>query len=274
MGWLDGTVAIITGAASGIGRGIARRYVKEGARICAVDISGEQLAALAAELGSAVKPIVADVSRYEDNCVAVEAAISTFGRLNVFVGNAGIYDHAIAISSLTGRELSAGFDEIFGVNVKGYLLGVRAALSALYESKGSIILTASFASFSPSGGGCLYTASKHAVAGLIRQLAYELAPDIRVNGIAPGIAPTTLRGIDALGQEPKYSVLEGVERLLPTQAVPTADSYGGLYAFLAAPRECEFMTGSIITADSGLAIRGLARPAGGMARPLDQGIPQ
>lgn len=264
MGWLEGKVALVTGAGAGIGRGIVKRYVAEGASVAAVDLSLDRVESLAQEFGGAVLPICADVSSWSANRDAVAVTKEAFGRLDVFVGNAGIYDHGASLESLSGDELSAGFDEMFSINVKGYLLGVRAALDALLETRGSVILTASYASFSPSGGGILYTASKHAVAGLVRQLAYELAPDIRVNGIAPGIAPTTLRGISSLGQGPKLSRLDGTARIVPLQAIPSADDYGPLYAFLASSGEAGHITGSIFNADSGLSIRGLAKPAGRM----------
>ena len=79
---------------------------------------------------------------------------------------------------------------MFGVNVKGYLLGAKAAYRELAKTRGSIIFTVSNAGFYPCGGGPLYTASKHAVVGLIRQLAYELAPSVRVNAVAPGLVRT------------------------------------------------------------------------------------
>ncbi|HDR8923040.1 SDR family oxidoreductase [Burkholderia aenigmatica] len=256
MGSLDGKVALVTGAASGIGRGIARRYVKEGARVVAADISFDGVEALAAELGPNVVPIHTDVSSWKDNQAAVELARTAFGRLDIFVGNAGIYDHGVALRSLRGEDLPAAFDELYSINVKGYLLGVRAALDSLVESRGCVILTASFASFSSAGGGVLYTGSKHAVVGLVRQLAYELAPDIRVNGVAPGVAPTRLKGVASLGQVPKDAVLDGTEAALPLGVIPDSDSYGGLYAFLASTEDAGNITGSIFNADSGLAVRG------------------
>ena len=113
-----------------------------------------------------------------------------------------------------------------------------------------------------NAGGALYTDSKHALLGVVRQLAYELAPDVRVNGVAPGIAPTRLRGIDALGQERSDSVLDGTASVLPLQEVPSTEAYGGLYTLLANAADSGHMTGSMIVADSGLRIRGLARPGG------------
>src|SRR5690606_4097516 len=160
------------------------------------------------------------------------------------------------------EALDRGFDELFAVNVKSILFAARAAHDALVESRGTLIVTASFASFSSSGGGVLYTASKHAVVGLIKQLAYEFAPDIRVNGVAPGIAPTTLKGLNALGQVPRDSVLQGTEQAVPLQAIPDSDAYGGLYALLASRKDAGHITGSVFNADSGLAIRGMSKPGG------------
>jgi NAD(P)-dependent dehydrogenase (short-subunit alcohol dehydrogenase family) len=262
MGALGGKVALITGAGAGIGRGIVRRFVAEGAQVAALDISAQSVESLARESPSSVLPIVADVSTWRANREAVAATVAAYGRLDVFVGNAGIYDHGAALESLTGDELAQGFDELFAVNVKGYVLGARAALESLLKTKGSMIFTASYASFAPSGGGVLYTASKHAVVGLVRQLAYELAPDIRVNGVAPGIAPTMLSGVRALRQEPRSAILDGTEKNVPLQAIPKAEAYGGLYSFLASDSDAGHITGSVFNADSGLLIRGLARPGG------------
>jgi NAD(P)-dependent dehydrogenase (short-subunit alcohol dehydrogenase family) len=267
MGLLDGTVALVTGAGRGIGRGVVRRYVREGARVAALDLSAESVHAVARELGPAVLPIVANVSRPADHRAAVNATLAAFGRLDTYVANAGIYDHGVPLSGLTLEQIASACDEILAINVRGVLLGIRAALPALHAARGSVIVTASYASFLPAGGGALYTASKHAVVGIVRQLAYEFAPDVRVNGVAPGVAPTQLRGIEALGQAPKEAVLPGTELALPTQAIPDADDFGGVYAMLAAPSESRHITGTIVNVDSGLAIRGLARPAGGLAKP-------
>ncbi|TYK71011.1 SDR family oxidoreductase [Comamonas sp. Z1] len=267
MGTLENKVALITGSAGGIGRGIARRFVKEGARVVLMDVSAQALAELTKELGASSVAVVGDVSNWSDNQQAVAAAVDTFGQLDVFVGNAGIYDHAVALEDMEGDALSTAFDELFSINVKGYVLGVRASLDALLASRGNVVLTGSFASSSPAGGGVLYTASKHAVLGLVKQLAYELAPDIRVNGVAPGIAPTVLKGVKSLGQAPKDSILDGAQAIIPLQAIPNADVYGGMYAMLASDMESAHITGSMLTADSGLAIRGFGKPGGRIGRP-------
>jgi len=262
MSRLDGIVAIVTGAGGGIGRGIVRRYVSEGAKVVAADIDQKLLDRLDDEFGADVLTMRADVAQAQANVQLVDVALERFGRLDVFCANAGIYDQNVALADLNIEALDKGFDELFAVNVKSVLFAARAAHDALVASRGTLIGTASFASFSSSGGGALYTASKHAVVGLIKQLAYEFAPDIRVNGVAPGIAPTTLKGLNALGQQPRDSVLQGTDRAIPLQAIPDADAYGGLYALLASREDAGHITGSVFNADSGLAIRGMSSPGG------------
>lgn len=266
MGALDGASVLFTGAGAGIGRAVVSRYVAEGARVVAVDLAKHRLDALRDELGSAVVPVAADVREWRDNVRAVQTAMEHFGRLDVFVGNAGIHDGAQALEDIAGEDLPTAFQEIFAVNVLAPMLGVRAAAEALAASRGCAILTASFASFHTSGGGVLYTASKHAVTGVVRQLAYELAPDVRVNGVAPGVAPTQLGGVRALGQEAGDAVLDGTREALPLQEIPTTDAYGGIFTLLASPTESGLITGTVVTADSGLGIRGLARPGGRVGR--------
>lgn len=261
MGTLEGKVVILTGAGAGIGAAVARRYVQEGARVVGVDRS-EAVQALGHELGTAFIPVVADVSTWEGNVAAVKAARDTWGRVDVFVGNAGVTDAAQELADIPGPDIAKAFTELYGVNVLAPMLGVRAALDDLIAAKGCVILTASFASFNAAGGGALYTSSKHAVLGLIRQLAYELAPDVRVNGVAPGVAPTRMKGLGALGQADTDSVLEGTRFVLPLQEVPSVEGYTSIFTLLASAEQSGLMTGSVITADSGLSIRGLAKPGG------------
>ncbi|MFW0784888.1 SDR family NAD(P)-dependent oxidoreductase [Gordonia sp. CPCC 206044] len=261
MDALAGQVIVFTGGGAGIGRSVVSRFVAEGARVVAVDIT-DAVVDLAAEFGDAVVPVVADVSTWDGNRIAAQTALDRWGRIDVFVGNAGITDGACPLEEMAGDQLSAAFGELFGVNVLAPMLGVRACLDALVASSGSVILTGSFASTNAAGGGVLYTASKHAVHGLVRQLAYELAPDVRVNGIAPGVAPTRLRGTTSLGQSVSDAVLDGTEQALPLQEVAPVSAYDGVFTMLASRTESAAMTGSLVTVDSGLSIRGIAKPGG------------
>jgi cis-3,4-dihydrophenanthrene-3,4-diol dehydrogenase len=185
----------------------------------------------------------------------------------VFIGNAGVTDAATPLAAIEGDSLREAFNELFAVNVLAPLLGARAALDDLIKAHGSIILTSSFAGSHAAGGGILYTPSKHAVHGIVRQLAYELAPDVRVNGVAPGVAPTRLRGLASLGQGATDSVYDGTELVLPLQVVPKVDDFGGIFAFLADPSQSGAMTGTVVDVDSGLGVRGLSKPGGRVGVP-------
>jgi NAD(P)-dependent dehydrogenase (short-subunit alcohol dehydrogenase family) len=264
MDELKGKRVLLTGAGSGIGRAILNRYLEEGARVCVIEIDTQKVDDLKRSYASDVIVVEGNVASPGVNEQAVQVAAQAFGGLDVFVGNAGIYDGAAHLMSMTPEALSKAFDEIFNVNVKGYLLGVRAAVSHLAAARGCVILTASYSSYGAAGGGALYVASKHAVLGVIRQLAYELAPKIRVNGVAPGVAPTVMTGLSTLGQGRIQAVLPGTETGLPLQFMPNPEDFSGAYVFLASERWSRMMTGSLLVADSGASIRGFVSPAGGM----------
>jgi len=268
MTWLDGEVALVTGGGSGLGRAVVERFVREGAHVVAFDRSAENLTALKDQLGPSVVTVIGDVTSLQDNRRAVAETVETFSRLDCFVGNAGLHDDSIPLVALSAEQLSGAFDELFGINVKGYLLGAKAALPELLRVNGRIIFTVSNAGFDPGGGGVLYSASKWAVRGLISQLAYELAPRIRVNGIAPGPLASNLRGPRALGLQDKEiaegeRLAESVKISSPLGFLPKASDYTGMYVLLAARSESLTITGSVIRGDCGVGIRGLRRPRGG-----------
>ena len=267
MGWLDGKAALITGGASGLGRAIAERFIQEGARIAVLDRSAENCARLRTELGGAVRIAQGDVTSIADNRRAVAECIGGFGRLDCFVGNAGIWDYSLPLAKLPEEKIGAAFDELFGVNVKGYLLGAKAALPELLKTGGNMIFTVSNAGFYVAGGGPLYTASKHAVVGLIRQLAFELAPKIRVNGVAPGAIPLDIRGPRSLGMEGRsissIPLKDFVEKFIPLAKLPQPRDYTAHYVLLASNEQSPTATGSIINCDGGMGVRGFPRPAGG-----------
>jgi 2,3-dihydroxy-2,3-dihydrophenylpropionate dehydrogenase len=276
-GWLEGDVAFVTGGGSGIGRAVALRFLDEGARGVAIigrDAARLQSAVDAAGVdGHRLLPIVADVRSSSDLDAAVAQTISRFGALDVVVPNAGIWDYHRSVTRLTGDELGRVFDDLFEINVKGYLLTVSATWRALVESRGNIVMTLSNSSFYAAGGGAVYTASKHACRGLVLQLAHELAPKVRVNGVAIGGLRTDLRGPDSIGLadrslETSFEKNEsgGPNPFLPLHdaSVDPADSTGS-YVLLASRSNAGNITGTIVNADGGIAARGFAQAAGGDA---------
>lgn len=268
---LTNVVAMVTGGASGLGRAVTQRFVAEGARVVVLDRSEARLAELTAQYPDHVRGVAGDVRDLAVNKRAVADAVAAFGRLDVLVANAGIWDYGRALVDLPEDRIDEAFDELIGINVKGYLLAAKAAQSALVASRGSMIFTVSNAGFYPDGGGPLYTASKHAVVGLIRQLAFECAPHVRVNGVAPGAIATDLRGPRALdmadrsiGDVLKPEMLAGG---LPIDRLPAPEDYAAAFVFLAAGAESGHATGSIINIDGGFAARGVSRVRGGDALP-------
>ena len=260
MGWLDNTVALVTGGGSGLGRAIVQRFLDEGAQVGVLEINPDKCAALRADFGERVVVTEGSATSFADNERAVAAVLSAFGRLDVFVGNAGLWDYSITLKKMPAGAIDAAFDEVFHLNVKGYLLGAKAALDALRASHGSMIFTVSNAGFYPSGGGSLYVASKHAVVGLIKQLAWELAPDVRVNGVAPGGMSTDLRGPKAFGMNDRsFSTLpvdEMVASFSPLERAIAPEDYTGHYVLLASRANSLTVTGSVHNCDGGIGVRG------------------
>lgn len=254
MGELTGKVALITGAGSGIGRAVAKRYIEEGAIVGAFDIDEAALDSLTQEYGERVAAICGSVTSLEDNKRAVSAVLQTFGKIDILVANAGVFDKRVSLQEIDEAELETAYEKLFGVNVKGYLFSIKAAIPALRETKGCIIMTASISSFQAGLGGTLYVASKHAIAGLVRQLALEMSPDIRVNGIALGKVTTNLQTVI----EPKVnrpSISSTIDERLPLRKVPQPEEVAGAYVFIASERNAGHMTGTIPLVDSGISIR-------------------
>lgn len=248
-GRLEGSVALVTGAASGLGRAIVNGFVAEGAKVVAFDRSADRLEQLRSQSPN-IAVYAGDVRSPADNEGAVAVAVDTFGGLDTFVGNAGIWDMNRGIEASTIDDLDRGFDELFAVNVKGYLLGIKAALESLKQANGSVILTLSNSALYPGGGGPLYIASKHAALGLVKELAYELEPHrVRVNAVAPGGIDTDLRGPASMG------LAETTIGDIIAIALPKPEDYVGSYVLLAASDESRTVTGSVLDA-SGHGARG------------------
>lgn len=252
----QGKTALVTGGGSGIGYAVAKEFIEAGCTVCVLDISEELVNRLNDEFDERLRAVRGDVTSIADNERAVQMCVDEFGGLDVFVGNAGIFDNFRSLGEIDTSDLPTAFDELFHIDVMGYMLGVRAALPELIENDGNVVFTASFSSMYPAGGGILYTAAKHAVAGIIKQLAHELAPEVRVNGVAPGYVPTQLAGLDSLGQSSEHASSEDMRDIHPLGTVPEPETYAGYYLFLASEAS-RATTGEIITADCGISIRGI-----------------
>lgn len=261
MGWLNGDVALITGGGSGLGRALVARFIEEGARVAVLEASAAKADALERDFKGDVAVTVGDVRSLQDNKRALAAALDRFAKLDVLVGNAAIMDFPGLLADMPEDKLDAAFDEVMGVNVKGYILAARVAAPELVRTKGSMVFTASSAAFVPGGGGIFYTTSKHAVVGVVRELAYQLAPDVRVNGVGPGPMRTDLRGSAALGKQDIIfspldpAIAKGVADKFPLHCDRPED-YTGLFVALASRNNAATTTGEVINAADGIGIRG------------------
>jgi 2,3-dihydroxy-2,3-dihydrophenylpropionate dehydrogenase len=271
-GWLEVDVALITGGGSGIGRAVAERFVLEGANVVIVGHDADQLEATVALQAEPERwlAVQADVRDTDALHRAVEVTIDRFGKLDSVVPNAGVWDFHRSLTRLSGHELGAAFDELFAINVRGYLLTVEAAWRELVRTGGSVVMTLSNAAFYVNGGGAIYTAAKHACLGLVRELAYELAPTVRVNAVAPGGMNTDLRGPSAIGLGER-SIGASFARRDPGGGMPIPLHHSATepaafvapYVLLASKAQSGTITGEVISADGGIGVRGFGSPAGG-----------
>nr|ART38396.1 G448 [uncultured bacterium] len=264
---LTGEVVLITGGASGLGRALVDRFVAEGAKVAVLDKSAERLAQLETDHGDNVLGVTGDVRSLEDQKQAASRCVAKFGKIDTLIPNAGIWDYSTALIDLPEESLDAAFDEVFHINVKGYIHAVKACLPALVASRGNVIFTISNAGFYPNGGGPLYTAAKHAVVGLVRELAFELAPYVRVNGVGPGGINSDLRGPSSLGMGGKaistVPLADMLKSVLPIGRMPEAEEYTGAYVFFATRGDAAPATGALLNYDGGLGVRGFFSGAGG-----------
>lgn len=261
MSRLQEQIVLITGGASGLGAALVERFIAEGANVGVLDRSAEGCERLRAAYGDRIVCVSGDVRSYEANEQAVAACVERFGGLDCAIGNAGIWDYNLALVDLPAERLEQSFDELFQINVLGYLLLAKAALRPLAKRAGSLIYTVSNAGFLPNGGGPLYTATKHAVVGLVRQLAFELAPHVRVNGVAPGAISTQLKGPASLGMAervfPGEKMAARAESFVPVGQMPTPAEYAGAYVFFACRDDNVPATGAVLNHDGGFGVRGL-----------------
>ena len=261
---LEDHVVLITGAGSGLGLGLARYFLEEGARIALFEVSPAKVENLRAEFGDSALVFQGDVTTVEDVLACKAAVLERYGVLDAVVAAHGIFDGMVRLKDTPIDKVGALFDEVFHINVKGNILLARAFIDMLEARDGAMVLTASSAAYAADGGGLIYSASKGAVRSVVNQLAFEFCPRVRVNGVAPsGIANSQLRGPEALGMQnqlqsdiPKDMFLDKFRELALLPELPTPEEHGPLYAFLAS-RHNKIMTGQTVLADQGVMNRAL-----------------
>jgi len=251
MGRLEGKVAIITGGAGGIGRAAGAMFAAEGADVLLVDIGEEQLQEAVNSIGSnRVSYCVADVTQEADNVRMIETASERYGGVDVLLANAGTEGDVLPITEYDPER----FDQLMSVNVKGPWLGIRASIPAMAKrGGGSIVITSSVAGLQGTPGIVPYGTSKHAVIGLARGAAKELAAqNIRVNTVNPSPVETQMMRRLESGMNPEAAeeVRENLRNQIPLQRYAEADDIAKVMLFLASD-DAAFVTGSVYAADGG-----------------------
>lgn len=210
QGRLEGKVAVITGAASGIGRATAELFIKEGARVLAADIQEDKGARLQEEYGNRIRFLRCDVLKESDIKGAIETAASTFGRLDILFNNAGSPGAIETVEAVTTES----FDNVMHMHVLAALLGIKHAIPFMRENGGSIISTASIAGLQNGFGPILYSVAKSSIIHMTKLAAAQLGPHkIRVNCICPGLIAT-----------PIFAVGMGLATQVADQTVRTAET--------------------------------------------------
>ena len=242
----EGKVAVVTGAAGGIGSATARRFARAGAKVMLADLNEGALIELADELradGRVVGVKVTDVSDESSVEALADATVAKFGRVDAWFNNAGVEGPR----EPTGEYPSETFASVTGVNMDGVFFGLKHAIPRMLETGGgAIVNTASIAGKKGFEGLAPYVASKHAVIGLTRTASAEYAKEgVRVNAICPGVIQTEMVERDADGDLDPYIAMEPIGRLGQPEEV------AALVTFLCS-EQAGFITGASVDIDGGI----------------------
>jgi NAD(P)-dependent dehydrogenase (short-subunit alcohol dehydrogenase family) len=253
-------MAVVTGAGSGLGRGIAAALARQGAAVAAVDLdaaSAKETAALIARAGGRAEGIAADTSAAAEIDRAVSAAVASLGPLDIMVNNAGILDGYWNVDEMDESVWS----RVIAIDLTGVFLGCKRALrEMLPRGRGRIINMASVAGLNGTGGGAAYVAAKHGVVGLTRQMAATYSSrGITVNAICPGAVLTGLRqhsqailgpGVPDMSGRGVAVSDEQVRALVPVGRRGTVEEIASAACYLASD-EAGYITGHTLVVDGG-----------------------
>lgn len=246
---LAGKVAIVTGAGSGMGRAIAALYAKEGAKVVVADINIESANATVEQItttGGVAMAIVANVAKEEDIQNLIDSTVNAYGTLDILVNNAGIMDNFEPVADIIDEQ----WEKVFAINTTGPMRAIRKAMPIfLDKGKGVIINIASVGGLFGSRAGAAYTASKHAVVGLTKNVGFHYATKgIRCNAIAPGAVNTNIGS--TIKQPNPFGAQRSSMGLSLNPRAGEAEEIAGVALFLATD-ESSFVNGIVITADAG-----------------------
>ncbi len=248
MGKLDGKVAIITGAARGIGAAAAQLFADEGAKLMLADVLAEPLQALTARIGERAAFSLTDVTDEASVKKLVDDTLARYGHVDAALLNAGIEGQVTPI----GEYPAETFDKVMAVNVRGVWLGLKYVMKAMDATGGSIVITSSTSGIRATPNMCAYTASKHAVIGLMRSAAIEGASkQIRVNTVNPSPIDTpmmtsieVMRGVAGRNDQP-------LARATPLGRYGKPEEVAKIMLFLASD-DASFCTGGVYMVDGGV----------------------
>jgi 3-oxoacyl-[acyl-carrier protein] reductase len=241
-----GKVALVTGAGSGIGRASAQRLAAEGASVIVTDLDGDAAAETAEPLGDAALARQLDVTDEASIASVVAEAVEHFGGLHLLHANAGIGMVTTPVDELD----TATWRRVIDVNLTGAFLTVRGALAEIKQAQGAIVVTSSVSSMRTRESLAPYIASKAGVNGLVRALAFELAPArVRVNAVLPGPVATPVLMLLALGESDDETV-SIAEAGVPLGALITPERVAAAVAYLLSDEALD-ITGVLLPVDGG-----------------------